>query len=314
LELVTFESKNGKVLSHIGIYGTGVNHMSNMMKLFLTISFMGFDLACLAQGKLPDLSPKGEIMQTVGYTHFVIRYERPAVRGRKIMGDLVSYNKLWRTGAGKCTTIQFDQPVKINNRSVAPGIYALLTIPSLNEWTVMLSSDTSKLYGDPSEYDLGKEIIRLSVKPRVSPRFYESLSIELDVADNDAILFLSWENTQISFVLGTNTYEVAEEKMRTALQLRPTDVDMLSSAAYFYEMNNRSLTKALEYVRKAMTIQEERWYYRLAVDILVKMKNYNEAIATAQQGISFLERTHPVEWEESVRDYQKDIAKIAAMK
>src|SRR6267154_2765840 len=212
-------------------------------QLFSSLVILTFSLTSLGQIQLPNFSPAGKIDQEIGYTHFTIRYGRPAARGRKIMGELVKYNKLWRTGAGKCTTVQFDQPVKINNQSVAPGIYVLLTIPSPHEWTVMLNSDTSKLYGDPSEYDPKNEITRFSVKPMRSDRFYESLSIELEVANNDAVLLLSWEHTQISFLLATNTYEMAEEKIRVALKKNPADVPVLSSIANFYEMNNRDLSK-----------------------------------------------------------------------
>ncbi len=284
------------------------------MKPFLTLAILTLGVPVFSQIELPDLSPEGKIYQEIGYTHFHIRYGRPAVRGRRVMGELVPFNKLWRTGAGKCTTVQFDQPVKINNQLVAPGIYALLTIPSVNDWTVMLNSDTSRLYGDPSEYEIKNEAIRFSVEPNRSDRFYESLSLVMDVVDSNSILFLSWENTQISFSLTTNTYELAEERINNKLKGNPTDASLLSSAAYFYEMNNLDLSKALDYVKKAMTLQEDRWLYRLAVDIQVKMKNYQEAIFTAQKGISFLERTRPIEWETSVRDYKDDIKKISAMK
>jgi len=281
------------------------------MKSFLTISLVAFGLMSQAQIQLPSLSPEGKIIQTIGYTHFTLRYERPAARGRKIIGNLVPFNKLWRTGAGKCTTIKFDQPSKINNQTVAPGIYALLTIPSASEWTIMLNSDTSKIYGDPSEYDLKKEVVRFSAKSHHSDRFYESLSLELDVTNNDAMLFLSWENTQVSFLLATNTYEIAEEKIQTALMKNPTDVQMLSSTAYYYEMNNRDLSKALEYIKRAMTQQDDWWYYRIAVDITVKLKDYPAASDLARKAVQFLQRTKPSEWQKIEETFQDDIKKYS---
>ena len=89
------------------------------------------------------------MIEQVGYTSVKIRSGRPAARERKIMGELVPYGKLWRTGAGKCSTNAFDTPVEINGKTIPAGVYALVTIPRETEWTVMLNSDTSKIYGDP---------------------------------------------------------------------------------------------------------------------------------------------------------------------
>src|SRR5687768_3816607 len=87
----------------------------------------------VAQDDFPELSPVGILKQTVGHTDFEIRYGRPAARKRKIMGELVPYQWLWRTGAGNCSTISFDHEVTINKKIVPAGVYALVTIPDVNE-------------------------------------------------------------------------------------------------------------------------------------------------------------------------------------
>jgi tetratricopeptide (TPR) repeat protein len=284
------------------------------MKLFLALAFFAIGLTCSAQIQFPDLSPEGKIIQTIGYTHFIIRYERPAARGRKIMGELVPFGKMWRTGAGKCTTLQFDQPVTLGGKLVPAGIYAMATIPSQKEWIVLLNSDTSKIYYQASDNNEKTEVARFSVKAQPTNRFYESLSLDLDIKNNNGILYLSWENTQVSIPIETNAGLVAESRIREALNKNPNDPEALSSIAYYYEMNNLKIPQAYAHIKKAMSLQEDRWYYRQAVNLLVKMKEYKQAIATAQQTISFLERTHPQEWEESVKEYRDDIRKISAMK
>ncbi|HLZ16824.1 MAG TPA: hypothetical protein VKQ08_07280, partial [Cyclobacteriaceae bacterium] len=130
----------------------------------------------------------------------------------------------------------------------------------------------------------------------------------------NGVFCLSWENTQVSFPIETNTNVWAEQKIQTGLKEKPNDAGTLSLVAFYYEMNNKKLDEAYGYVKKAMTLKEDRWFYRLAVDISMKQKDYGEAIKMANAGISFLERTHPQEWEESVRQYKNDIRRIAAMK
>ena len=52
-----------------------------------------------AQLQLPQPSPKASVMQQVGLTDITIDYSSPAVKGRKIWGELVPFNQLWRAGA-----------------------------------------------------------------------------------------------------------------------------------------------------------------------------------------------------------------------
>ncbi|NJM27003.1 MAG: DUF2911 domain-containing protein [Bacteroidia bacterium] len=78
---------------------------------------------------MPELSPRARFRAEIGYTHFRIDYGRPSIRGRKIMGEVVPFNRLWRTGGGPCTIIRFDEEVTINTIRLKPGAYAMVTIP-----------------------------------------------------------------------------------------------------------------------------------------------------------------------------------------
>ena len=82
-----------------------------------------------AQVDFPPLSGYEKSSYQVGNTKIEIGYERPAARGREILGGLVPYNKVWRTGAGYCTTIAFSSDVEIQNQSVPKGKYSLFSIP-----------------------------------------------------------------------------------------------------------------------------------------------------------------------------------------
>jgi hypothetical protein len=86
--------------------------------LTFTILFLFGNLIAQNEYPYPSLSPKGSIYQVVGNTSIKIEYERPSVRKRTIFGGLVPWNKVWRTGAGKCTKITIDQPVKIGGQKI----------------------------------------------------------------------------------------------------------------------------------------------------------------------------------------------------
>lgn len=210
--------------------------MRRIVMALLFLSHSGF-----AQLQLPELSPRAKIVEHIGYTRFEVQYGRPAARERKIFGSLVPYRQLWRTGAGEPTWIIFNTEVVMNGRQVPAGAYAFVTIPGEKEWTVMLNSDTSKNYADPSEYDVKHEAARMTVKPEKTGHFYESLTMYLDSKKHDAELYLAWENTLIHFPIATQSHKKAIEAINTRLKDEPNDVSALSDAAYSLVQNSHGL-------------------------------------------------------------------------
>lgn len=275
------------------------------MKALIAVLIMITNTALAqTQLQLPDPSPRSKIIQPVGYTSLTVAYGRPSARQRKIMGELVPYKKLWRTGGGKCSTIQLKDEVTINNKKIPPGIYAIVTIPDEHEWTVMLNTDTSKVYGDPSEYNITHEVVRMQVIPETTSRFYESLTIDLDVINHSANFFLSWENTQIHFMINTHSHAKALTEINNALQSNGHDTDVLLNAAYYYTTNHESLDQALQWINKAITIKEDRWAYAQKIDVLEKMKNYREAKKTSEAAIAFLRKTKPQEYQSTIENFK----------
>jgi hypothetical protein len=162
--------------------------MRKLIMLFVAALFV-------VQGNAQDkpASPKAEASGTVGTAKVNIVYCQPSARGRKIMGGLVPYGQVWRTGANEATTIEFDKPVKIEGKDVAAGKYALFTIPTENEWTIILNKDT-KQWG-AYNYKESDDVVRVKVKPAKTSKFVETLTI---TPEKDQIK-LEWENTAVAF-------------------------------------------------------------------------------------------------------------------
>ena len=112
------------------------------MKRILSFALILLALSSLAFAQelnLPRISQKAAVMQTIGLTDVTITYSRPGVKGRVIWGELVPYDKVWRTGANKATTISLSDDVTINGQSIAAGTYSLHTIPGKDQWTVIFN-------------------------------------------------------------------------------------------------------------------------------------------------------------------------------
>ncbi len=67
--------------------------------------------ALQAQGlKVPSPSPAQTIKQDFGLGNIErLTYSRPSTKGRKIFGDLVPFDKVWRTGANSATYPQLQR-------------------------------------------------------------------------------------------------------------------------------------------------------------------------------------------------------------
>ena len=257
-----------------------------------------------AQIQVPDLSPEAKVTLRIGYTQFELRYGRPAARKRTIFGDVVPYGRLWRTGAGKCSTISFDRSVTIDQKIVPAGTYAILSIPDKRQWTIMLNSDTSKSYGDPSEYDTKTEVVRLTATAKETNRYYESLTMEMDILQGNAVFYLSWETTQVGFPLKTGAHQEAMKRISAALEQHPLDPNILSEASYYYLMTNESTDQILQWLETALSHGGDRWAHQLKVETLIRLKRYQEAQIAATEAIRFLEQTKPVEYDEEIRNYR----------
>src|SRR6476620_6764499 len=146
--------------------------------LGIMLSAFLFCTAYSQQLKTPQPSPTAEIKQNFGLSQIEISYSRPGIKGRKIFGDLVPYDKIWRTGANSATTITFGDDVTIGGTKVPAGKYGLLTIPGQAEWTVIITKSTD--VSSASAYKEANDVVRVKVKPQTLPFPIETFMILFD--------------------------------------------------------------------------------------------------------------------------------------
>ena len=99
------------------------------MKKILLLSAIFCYSFISGQIKTPQPSPTATITQKVGVSDISVEYSRPGAKGREIFGGLVSYGKMWRTGANKATKITFNENCVFGGAKVKKGSYSLFTIP-----------------------------------------------------------------------------------------------------------------------------------------------------------------------------------------
>src|SRR5258706_15751619 len=93
--------------------------------------------------EIPRASQKAMVMQRIGLTDITIAYHSPLVKERKVWGELVPYNEVWRAGANENTTISFTSDVLAEGKALPAGTYGLHMIPAENEWTIIFSKNST---------------------------------------------------------------------------------------------------------------------------------------------------------------------------
>ena len=148
-------------------------------------------MAVAVLGAQPPGSPHETITATVDGAKVSIEYGRPYMRGRKIVGGLVPYGRVWRTGADAATTLTTDAPLNIGGATVPAGKVTLYTLPSAQGWKLIINKQTGQ-WG--TEYNEAQDLARvdLTVKTLTTPVDQFTIKIE------GGLLKLSWELTELS--------------------------------------------------------------------------------------------------------------------
>jgi len=224
----------------------------------LIVASLTAALPALAQSALLDLpreSQHARIMQRVGLTDITINYHRPLVKGRKVWGGIVPYGQVWRAGANENTTIEFTDPVSIEGKPLAKGIYGLHMIPGENEWTVIFSKQAGA-WGSFS-YNQAEDALRVTVKPHAA-EMEEALAYQVDgVTPDSAVVSLHWEKIAVPFKVAVNTHDVVAERLHDQLRGRAQyNWDGWDDAANYFVAEHYDLEEALKYEDRSIAVEE----------------------------------------------------------
>lgn len=186
-----------------------------MNKLIKSIIFAVFAVSSLfAQLELPQKSPAAESHQKIGITDVTITYFRPAVRDRQIWGELVPYNEIWRTGANKATSIEFSTDVKVEGNEVKAGKYAVFTIPSESEWTVIFNSNHEQ-WGTYN-YKEEEDILRIKVKPEEN-HYHEQMIFNFAYNNKTSSnVVLAWKDLKVQFNVESHLSDPDSRNVRSS--------------------------------------------------------------------------------------------------
>src|SRR5207244_9749990 len=123
-------------------------------------------------------------------------YSSPRLKGRKMIGGVEPYGKVWRNGANEATTFVTTADVMIGGIHVPAGSYTLFTIPNADKWTLIINKKTGE-WGIPYKYE-GDELARVDMKVSKLPSAVENFTISYEKSGSGCTLNIDWDNTRAS--------------------------------------------------------------------------------------------------------------------
>jgi hypothetical protein len=258
--------------------------MKNIFNLLLVCASFLLMTDVSAQIKTPAASPSAKLSTTVGLTDITLDYSRPSKNGRKIYGDLVPFDAMWRTGANKNSIITFSDDVMIGGKEVKKGSYAIFAKPGKTSWEVNFYADTEN-WGTPEKWDVAKVAASVVVTPELVSNT-ETFTLNIGNVTNESChLEIVWDNVSVPVKITVPTDKKVSANI-TQVMAGPSAGDYYNAARYYREAK-KDLNQALAWMNKSVEMGNDKfWVLRQKSLIEADLGNFKDAIATANKSLA----------------------------
>jgi hypothetical protein len=156
------------------------------------IEAIGVRFAALetSDGGAAQLSVRDTTRATIGGATFTVDYGRPLARGRVLLGNILPYDEVWRTGANAATQFSTSVPITLGGIRLPAGMYTLWTVPRTTGADLIVNKQTGQWgTGHNGTFDLGKA--PMATGDAVSP--VEKFTISIISTDaHHGMLVMEW--------------------------------------------------------------------------------------------------------------------------
>ena len=276
-------------------------------KLLIAFLFVGV-ISANAQIKTPAPSPFSKVEQVVGLTDVTLEYSRPAMRGRTIFGNLVPFDKIWRTGANARTKITFSDDITIEGDTLKKGTYAIFTKPTADSWEVYFYTDYAG-GGAPRNWDDSKVALKTTAKTENMSMPVQSFTMSFDdLTEASGVIGMLWENTYVGVKFNVPTDAIASKSIESIMS-GPSANDYNNAASYFRK-NGKDLKQALIWSTKATELNKNAyWMMREKSLIHAALGDKKGAIEAAKKSMEVAEKAGNADYvkmnKESIANWSK---------
>jgi len=140
-----------------------------------------FEIKETQGGNVKSLSVRDTTRSQIGNAMFTVDYSRPLLRGRTLLGDVIPYDRVWRTGANAATQFTTSTPIKLAGLQVPAGTYTLFTAPHTNGVDLIVNKQSGQ-WG--TEYNRSLDLGTARLISEVATANVEEFTISIVPGDN----------------------------------------------------------------------------------------------------------------------------------
>jgi hypothetical protein len=233
--------------------------------------------ALAQQLDLPRPSPNAKVSQFIGVTEITVDYSCPGVKGRKIWGAVVPYDKIWRAGANGPTKITFSKDVFVDGKPMAAGTYAFFIQPTATKWTLIFNRDpkAAGVFG----YNKADDVLRVDVKPQPAPMRERLAYLFSNFSDVAGSLDLEWEKLRVSLPIKVKTDEQVAASVKGLMN---GGWSPWANAAR-YELEKKNYDEGMQLVDTSIQLKETWLNDFIKAQLLAARGNVKDALPLAQK-------------------------------
>jgi DUF2911 family protein len=137
-----------------------------------------------------QLSVRDTVRASIGTASFTVDYGRPLARGRRLLGDVIGYDRVWRTGANAATQFTTSAPITLAGMSLPSGTYTLWTVPRVRGVELIVNRQTGQ-WG--TEYRRDQDLGTAPMKSDSVTSAVEKFTISIEPTDaKHGTLVMEW--------------------------------------------------------------------------------------------------------------------------
>src|SRR5215204_717646 len=137
-----------------------------------------------------SLSVRDTVRASIGAAKFTVDYSRPLARGRTLLGGIIPYDIVWRSGANAATQFTTSAPITLAGLQLPAGKYTLWTVPRATGVELVVNRQTGQ-WG--TGYDRSQDLGRAPMQSETLGTPVEQFTISIAGADSKSgTLAMEW--------------------------------------------------------------------------------------------------------------------------
>ena len=175
--------------------------------MIITVVVLGLLTIFVGMPMMKEQTKKFSPEETASYTengyNLNVVYCSPAKKDRVVFGVLVTYQKIWRTGANEPTTFKTESNIKVNGKELPAGRYSLWTKPGKETWDIIFNKEvpdwgvTILSGGAETTRNSSKDLVTVTVPVKNIDSVKERFTINFENKEQP-YLTLAWDKTKVN--------------------------------------------------------------------------------------------------------------------